>query len=835
MKKIFYLLILILFSPAYVNAFGLGDVVVGTALNEPLEGRIELLSASPDELDSLAVTLADGETFAKAGIDRPFILSKLRFDLVRSTDSRPDYIRVSSQLPIQEPFLNFLIEVSWINGRILREYTILLDPPSYDFRSKINRAESQQTIIEYDDSTEISTYKKPNEDEEIKSYTPRTNYTGKDYGPTVRQDTLSEIAYKTRPDRSINLDQMMMAIFRANPQAFINQNINGLKGGYVLQIPDENVIREIDLREAKAAVRSQHAVWSGAGFEEEGPVVEESEIASDAAEVDVDEDKAVESTNTDSYNPELRLVAPSDDTEESQETGVNKPTKSNDLLLAEETIETLTQENFELKARLKELESLVEKLQPLLSLKDDELAAYQVQLSNEADETVISTEEEAAFEEATEEGITGESAYEAQVKRDEELVQTYLGPFAPIIDKVKDLVLGKVGLAILGILILLLVFLRLRRAPVETVELEPIDDAELAEIDKEVSGLMDSAAATQTEESEDETVIAPVKESVVEEEGFDEEVEAEFSMDEVNAYIAFEQYDDAESAIRNALSVNSDNQELHMKLLEVFYNSSNENSFKEEAGFIKSKFGAEGEEWDRVLSMWNEMTNSILSFNDDGSEDETIMVSTPDDGSEDETIMVGTPDDGSEDKTTLVGTPDDLEINIEVPSDEISDSNIETEDDDFEIDLSTTEDDDSNVTNTIIDSSEMLEKTEFDLDIDNIDANESDESTITSKDDSDGSDDQEIEIDLDLDLAEDSGDTSVSVNENAEDTHAAFVEKVAESEDLSTEDVVATKLDLAIAYVEVSDKENAKTILNEVLEEGDESQREQAKKLLDQI
>ena len=142
---------------------------------------------------------------------------------------------------------------------------------------------------------------------------------------------------------------MMMAIFRANPQAFINQNINGLKGGYVLQIPDENVIREIDLREAKAAVRSQHAVWSGAGFEEEGPVVEESEIASDAAEVDVDEDKAMESINTDSYNPELRLVAPSDDTEESQETGVNKPTKSNDLLLAEETIETLTQENFELK------------------------------------------------------------------------------------------------------------------------------------------------------------------------------------------------------------------------------------------------------------------------------------------------------------------------------------------------------------------------------------------------------------------------------------------------------------------------------------------------------
>ena len=85
----------------------------------------------------------------------------------------------------------------------------------------------------------------------------------------------------------------------------------------------------------------------------------------------------------------------------------------------------------------------------------------------------------------------------------EGLYEEYRGKGSFILDK-KDLVLGKVGLAILGILILLLVFLRLRRAPVETVELEPIDDAELAEIDKEVSGLMDSAAATQTEESEDE-------------------------------------------------------------------------------------------------------------------------------------------------------------------------------------------------------------------------------------------------------------------------------------------------------------------------------------------
>ena len=88
-----------------------------------------------------------------------------------------------------------------------------------------------------------------------------TNYLGGDYGPTVRADTLSEIAYKTRPDKSISLDQMMMAIYRANPEAFINQNINSLKGGYVLDIPDEVAIYELTAAEARRKVRSHHAAW----------------------------------------------------------------------------------------------------------------------------------------------------------------------------------------------------------------------------------------------------------------------------------------------------------------------------------------------------------------------------------------------------------------------------------------------------------------------------------------------------------------------------------------------------------------------------------------------
>ena len=385
MRRNLATIIFLFLSPAFVYALGLGDIVANSALNEPLKGRIELLSPLPDELDSLKISLADSAAFAKAGVDRPFILGKLKFTLQRSVDDEPDYIRVSSQIPIQEPFLNFLVEATWSNGRILREYTILLDPPSYDFRSRIERPAEPEGIATniIQDAVSVDTSQQP----EVSTYLPVTNFTGSDYGPTSRLDTLSEIADKTRPDKSINLNKMMMAIFRANPEAFINQNINGLKGGYVLRIPDETLINELTSTEALNKVRSHHAAWGDTTYTEDTTIQEQPQTI---AEVVSEEEKIVDTSEVDVVDPELRLVVADDGTEATQETGSTEPSKSDDLLVAEETIETLTQENLELKARLKELETLVAKLQPLLSLKDDELAAYQAQLATKADTAVQS-------------------------------------------------------------------------------------------------------------------------------------------------------------------------------------------------------------------------------------------------------------------------------------------------------------------------------------------------------------------------------------------------------------------------------------------------------------
>ena len=843
-------------SPVVVYALGLGDVVVNSALNQPLDGKIELLSPSPDDLDSLKIGLADSNAFAKAGIDRPFSLSKLKFNLRRSVDDSDDYISITTQAPIQEPFLNFLIEATWGNGRILREYTVLLDPPSYDFRTRMEQiVKTEEVAVNtiQDSTTEYTSG-------QTKTPSQITNYLGGDYGPTARADTLSEIAYKTRPDKSISLDQMMMAIYRANPEAFINQNINGLKGGYVLDIPDEAAIYELTAAEARRKVRSQHAAWGDVIFEEGAVSNEQTQLVN---EIDVDKQKNEVTNEIEQADPELRLVVADDGAQATQETGESGPTKSNDLLVAEETIETLTQENIELKARLKELETLVAQLQPLLNLKDDELAAYQTQLAAKADTSTIQEdgeveaaspdilnepvtdettvkdtteteldpfEEEVVAETEAAEEISESSAkdeeYTESVKRDAALVQEVLSPFESIISKVKNILMSKFGLALLAILLLLLVLLRFRKEPAETVVIEPIDDDELAEINKEVTGLMDDAAATQSSEdaigSEDETIIAVQEAQLTDDEPSEQEQSAEFSIDEVNTYIAFEQYDEAEKSVRRGIQNDPNNEELHLKLLEVFYNSGNEGEYEKTARVVNDKFGNSGETWDKTVTMWKEMTDSPLSIADDGSEDETIVVGTPDDGSEDETVIADS------------ATDNEASIDLEVPAteeDEGIEIDIGQQDDDFEIDLSVPEDD--KVDNDEIvaeeEASNELEKTEFNLSIDDINTDADDEIADT------GDIEKEDDIgEIEFEISEDDEESEPN-EKNQEDSHAAFVEQVAESEDLTTEDVVATKLDLAKAYVEVSDNENAKIILEEVLAEGDEDQRKQAQTLLDQI
>ncbi len=689
MKRIFYIVILLALSPTLVNAFGLGNLDLNSALNEPFDARIQLLSPTADELDSLKIALADSEAFARAKVDRPFILSKLKFALRRSVDDGPDYIRVFSHDPIREPFLNFLVEVSWSNGRLFREYTVLLDPPLYDPNSRASEfaqvAESSTSMeavtiddpdhqVTYGDAYEKFAKSSPSPSlgsTPSSTYTPNVNYTGGDFGPTTGSDTLWSIASKMRPDTSTSVNQMMLALLKANPDAFINQNINNLKRGQILRMPNESEMNALSNAEALSEAQSQHSSWGDTSVVSERPEVSSvSETSSSASD---DEMMSEEVVDTD---PELKLVAADDAGEATEQVSSVDSGSGEELVLAQETIQVLTQENIELKDRVQESEALLDDLKRLLSLKDDELAALQEQMAAaaEAEQTAMEEAEEVAeaeeemMEEVEEDVAEAEEEMMEEVEEDvaeaeEEMMEVVqvepesgstdiMGMVNQYIAKAKDILLGNpmIGMAVGGILLLLIiivVLLKFRKGRAETVDIDAMteeafpdfDSGDLGDTGAEVS---ESEAVTVLPDSEAETAVAEESADVdVETEEVDEEKtqfmsveeteevaeeepeEEEDPLQEVNTYLAFEQFDQAEEFVRNVINDNPDNPEFDTKLLEVFYTSGNKKKYEEAAQVLNDKVGGEGEHWNMAVAMWQEMSPNRALFEEGDDDDDS--------------------------------------------------------------------------------------------------------------------------------------------------------------------------------------------------------------------
>ena len=224
MRRTKILLISLLIGlPGVVSALGLGQIQLESGLNQPFEATIELLSPTADELSSLTVGLADHDAFQRAGVERLFILSNLRFE-VKVNETGPDFIRVYSTDPIREPYLNFLVEANWSRGRLYREYTVLLDPPLYDpnaGRPMVTRPRVQEQETAPSEQ-EVYVPSEPVGEAVSGTASQAASASPGEYGPTVSTDTLWSIASSTRPDASISVQQMMMAILNANPGAFLD-------------------------------------------------------------------------------------------------------------------------------------------------------------------------------------------------------------------------------------------------------------------------------------------------------------------------------------------------------------------------------------------------------------------------------------------------------------------------------------------------------------------------------------------------------------------------------------------------------------------------------------
>jgi pilus assembly protein FimV len=268
-----------LLTPATLFALGLGEIRLNSALNQPFDADIELIAPTADELASLKVGLANNDLFSRYGLERPAYLSNFDFSVSRGRDGRAT-IKVTSNRSVTEPFVTLLVEANWGRGRLLREYTVLLDPPVFmpsqpeqqtPVTAPLSGARTEGRIERTPEPAPTPAPAEPQRPvpapETAREMSPPASAApaalGGDY-TVERNDTLWRIASQAQPGASPRvLNQTMIALFRANPEAF-DGNINRLKAGSVLRIPAQADIESISTSEAVAEVTRQQEEWSGA-------------------------------------------------------------------------------------------------------------------------------------------------------------------------------------------------------------------------------------------------------------------------------------------------------------------------------------------------------------------------------------------------------------------------------------------------------------------------------------------------------------------------------------------------------------------------------------------
>lgn len=392
-------------APPLAGAVGLGQINVRSGLNEPLSAEIPILEASAEDVKSLGSRLASPEDFARVGLEAKSISVPLSFEVTSGRDGSPVII-VTSTDPVREPLLSILVEVNWANGRLLREYNVLLDPPNVapaviapatrPVAPAATAAAAREPAPAPREALGSSTAAQAAPAASVPAPRPAVRPAPAAMAPTApapapaatggrvtvaEGDTLYEIALAQRPDSAIGIDQMMIAIQRENPRAFIGGNINRIRRGAELAIPERDAIARITRAEARAEVRTQNDAIRTI------PAATASASATAAAATTPSAPRTTgTAANADSR---LELLPPRADGEGGaggERAGVAGGTDARatavatDLKRAEEQLATRDQELRELRARVSELEKLDQDRRSLVTLKDSDLAQLRGQL-----------------------------------------------------------------------------------------------------------------------------------------------------------------------------------------------------------------------------------------------------------------------------------------------------------------------------------------------------------------------------------------------------------------------------------------------------------------------
>lgn len=451
--------------PVQAHALSLGGFQVDSALDEPLRGEIQLESVDAETLESLEVTLGSTEDFRRADVPRQEFLNQLQFTVTETPDGGA-LVEVTSEQPMKEPFLHFLVSVEWSGGKLIREYTGLLDPPLYAGESPAQvespAVGTAEATPEMDEPSEPAAAPAAAETGTVAATAPSSDAGAAEYGPTQEGDTLWGIASRLDTGAvQANVFQIMIALQRQNPDAFIDNNINRLRTGAVLRLDDIAAVADISADQASAAYTAQLEEWqsyrsrvasaeaggadtttvaastdsASAAAAEEGSAQagEATEAASEtataqaAAETGATPETASAAqtqaqAQAEGQDDVLRIVQATVD-ESQQSAGAGAGTGADQsgeiaelrgqVATLQESLESRNLENEELRERVRLLESQLENAQRLIEIESQELAAAQEQAA-QAQQQAAQAQEQASQAQAEAEAQMAEAGAAGQ-------------------------------------------------------------------------------------------------------------------------------------------------------------------------------------------------------------------------------------------------------------------------------------------------------------------------------------------------------------------------------------------------------------------------------------
>ena len=622
-----WLLAALLLLPWTVQAAGLGSLNVLSSLGQPLQAEIDLISADKDELSSMSVRLASPEAYTDANIPYSSALVGVRMSIEKRADGQP-YIKITSISAVNDPFIDFLIELSWTQGKLVRQYTALIDPPGFTLpgvaappmavappaapvtgtkpiapapvaasptavppatapAESQAPAEAAATKPEENKTAEtpVTAEAKPEEAEPVvNSETPAAKPAPSEY--TVKHgDTLYRIAVDTKPE-GVTVEQMLVSLYRSNPKAFVG-NMSRMKARKILRIPEQDKITEVTQSAALKEVRVQTANWNAYRR-----ALAEAAAATPAPE----EEKSATSgkINTKVEEPTVASNTPQEVLKLSKgETADNAGSPQDRMHAMEEEATAREKALAEANDRVTLLEKQIKDMQHLLDLKGVKAPAplAPVEMPLMKPETPASAPSVAATPVAPTAITTAAVPSLPSVPKKPKIVEPPPGLMDEILSQ--PLYLAGAG----GALVLLggIGYLVTRRR-------QPADrgDGKKPGVKKNAPQLARSATDPIITGSSGATPAAVMSQTVAMPAIVDDDVDP---LQEADLYLNFGRDAQAEEVLKEALEKNPKLEEAHLKLLQIYAGRKDKAAFEKSARKLKELTGDKGANWLKAAAL----------------------------------------------------------------------------------------------------------------------------------------------------------------------------------------------------------------------------------------